>query len=194
MKDRHSLPYLSDFVGKQVRTNSESLIGVRIPGYKDDLSKGIAIGSRIYIDEHTHIEAVRYPEGSDAMSFLSTILTRGRPGITRIANWFFNIFKHLLQHPLRTVRLLLPNRWARECVILLCMQAIDGHINMRWKRSWWSPFRKHLSSEGMAIPTYIPQANEFAEKFAQMTGGTAMTCFQRSFSMFPEPRIAWEVA
>ena len=179
LKDKRSLPNLSDCVGKQVRTNSESLIGVRIPGYKDDLSKGVAIGSRVYIDEHTHIEAVRYPEGSDAMSFLSTILTRGRPGITRIANWFFNIFKFLVQHPIRTFRLLLPNHWARECVILLCMQALDAHINMRWKRSWWSPFRKHLSSEGMQIPTYIPQANEFAEKFAQMTGGTAM-------SMLPE--------
>jgi cholesterol oxidase len=179
LKDKRSLPNLSDAVGKQVRTNSESLIGVRIPGYKDDLSKGVAIGSRVYIDEHTHIEAVRYPEGSDAMSFLSTILTRGRPGITRIANWVLNIIKFLIQHPIRTFRLLLPNRWARECVILLCMQALDAHIDMRWKRSWWSPFRKHLSSEGMQIPTYIPQANEFAEKFARMTGGTAM-------SMLPE--------
>ena len=179
LKDKRSLPNLSDTVGKQVRTNSESLIGVRIPGYKDDLSKGVAIGSRVYIDEHTHIEAVRYPEGSDAMSFLSTILTRGRPGITRIANWLFNIIKFLIRHPIRTFRLLLPSRWARECVILLCMQALDAHINMRWKRSWWSPFRKHLSSEGMQIPTYIPQANEFAEKFARMTGGTAM-------SMLPE--------
>lgn len=31
----------------------------------------------------------------------------------------------------------------------------------------------------MSIPTYIPQANEFAEKFALITGGTAM-------SMLPE--------
>jgi cholesterol oxidase len=174
-----SLPNISDFLGNQVRTNSESLIGVRIPGCADDLSKGVAIGSGVYIDEHTHIEAVRYPEGSNAMSFLSTVLTHGRPGSTRIALWVWNILRSLVQHPLHTLRLLLPWRWARECIILLCMQALDAHINMRWRRSWWSPFQKRLTSEGMNIPTYIPRANEFAEKFARMTGGTAM-------SMLPE--------
>ena len=45
----------------------ESLIGVRVPGTREDLSKGVAIGSGIYIDDHTHIEAVRYPAGSDSM-------------------------------------------------------------------------------------------------------------------------------
>jgi cholesterol oxidase len=59
------------------------------------------------------------------------------------------------------------------------MQALDAHIEMRWRRTWRLPFRKHLVSEGMNIPTYIPQANDFAEKFASMTGGTAM-------SMLPE--------
>ena len=54
------MPAVSSQLGKRVRTNSESLIGVRIPG--EDLSKGIAIGSGVYIDDHTHIEAVRYPE------------------------------------------------------------------------------------------------------------------------------------
>ena len=63
LKDKKSLPKLSDKIGRYVRTNSESLIGVRVPDTSDDLSKGVAIGSGIYIDEHTHIEAVRYPKG-----------------------------------------------------------------------------------------------------------------------------------
>ena len=162
-----------------MRTNSESLIGVRVPNSADDLSKGVAIGSGVYIDEHTHIEAVRYPSGSDAMSMLSTLLTRGRPGIGRIAKWFVSIIASLLRHPFRTLRLLRPKNWARECVILLCMQALDAHINMRWRRSWLPPFRRRLVSRGDRIPTYIPQANDFAEKFARMVGGTAM-------SMLPE--------
>jgi cholesterol oxidase len=179
LKEKRSLPHISDFLGNHVRTNSESLIGVRIPGYHDDLSQGVAIGSGVYIDENTHIEAVRYPRGSNAMSFLSTVLTHGRPGPSRIALWFVNVLKSFFRHPLRTIRLFLPWRWASECVILLCMQALDAHINMRWKRTWNLPFRKHLVSEGMNIPTYIPQANEFAEKLARITGGTAM-------SMLPE--------
>jgi cholesterol oxidase len=179
LKQKRSLPALSDQLGKRVRTNSESLIGVRIPGCSDDLSKGIAIGSGIYIDEHTHIEAVRYPAGSDAMSFLSTLLTGGNPGAGRVALWIKNIIASFLRHPWRTIRVLQPFGWASESVILLCMQALDAHIDMAWKRPWFWPFRRFLVSRGEKIPTFIPAANAFAEKFAAMCGGTAM-------SMVPE--------
>jgi cholesterol oxidase len=179
LKEKGSLPLISDQLGKRVRTNSESLIGVRIPGCREDLSKGVAIGSGVYIDEHTHIEAVRYPSGSDAMSFLSTMLTGGRPGQSRVLLWLKNLACSCLRHPLKTVRLLQPIRWARECIILLCMQAMDAHIDMGWRRSRLWPLRKILVSQGDRVPTYIPRANEFAEKFARHCGGTAM-------SMLPE--------
>jgi cholesterol oxidase len=179
LKEKCSLPAVSSQLGRHVRTNSESLIGARTPGCAQDLSQGIAIGSGIYIDEHTHIEAVRYPRGSDAMGFLTTILTDGRPGPRRIALWLKNIVASLLRHPFKTVRVLQPLGWAREFVILLCMQALDGEIEMRWQRPWFWPFRKFLVSRGEKVPTYIPKANEFAQKFAQLTGGFAM-------SMLPE--------
>ncbi|MBI3475626.1 MAG: GMC family oxidoreductase [Acidobacteria bacterium] len=173
------LPHLSEQIGQHVRTNSESLIGARTPGHSQDLSEGIAIGSGVYIDEHTHIEAVRYPRGSDAMGVLTTILTDGRPGPQRIALWLKNVMASLLRHPLKTVRVLQPWGWAREFVILLCMQALDGEIEMRWQRPWFWPFRKYLVSRGEKVPTYIPKANEFAKVYAQLTGGFAM-------SMLPE--------
>jgi cholesterol oxidase len=179
LKEKGSLPAISGQLGQHVRTNSESLIGARTPGYSQDVSQGIAIGSGIYIDEHTHIEAVRYPSGSDAMGFLTTILTDGRPGPQRIALWLKNIMISLLRHPFKTMRVLQPLGWAREFVILLCMQALDGEIEMRWQRPWFWPFRKFLVSRGKKVPTYIPKANEFARKFAQLTGGFAM-------SMLPE--------
>ena len=172
-------PRISHRIGRYVRTNSESLIGVRVPRSSDDLSKGVAIGSGVYIDEHTHIEAVRYPNGSDAMSVWSTILTGGHPGPGRVALWLKNLASSLFLHPLRTIRVLQPMGWARESVILLCMQALEGHIDMRWQRSWLWPFRKVLVSRGERVPTFIPAANAFAEKFAKIAGGTAM-------SMLPE--------
>jgi cholesterol oxidase len=162
-----------------VRTNSESLIGVRIPNSSEDLSTGVAIGSGVYIDEHTHIEAVRYPAGSDTMGLLATILTGGRPGPGRVALWVRNLFVALLRHPFKTFRILQPVKWAQESVILLCMQALEGHIDMRWERHIYWPFRKFLVSRGQRVPTFIPQANEFAQKFAGIAGGTAM-------SMLPE--------
>ncbi len=179
LKDNGSLPRISDRLGKHVRTNSESIIGARVPRCVDDLSQGIAIGSGIYIDEHTHIEAVRYPKGSDTMGLLTTMLTDGRPGFLRIGMWVKNMLGHLLLHPLKALRLFRPWGWAREATILLCMQAVEGHIEMRWQRSWFWPFSKTLVSRGDKVPTYIPKANEFARKFADVAGGTAM-------SMLPE--------
>jgi cholesterol oxidase len=179
LKEKGSLPAISGQLGQHVRTNSESLIGARTPGYHQDVLQGIAIGSGVYIDEHTHIEAVRYPSGSDVMGFLTTILTDGRPGPRRVALWLKNIIFALLCHPFKTIRVLQPLGWAREFVILLCMQALDGEIEMRWLRPWFWPFRKSLVSRGEKVPTYIPKANEFAKKVAQLTDGFAM-------SMLPE--------
>jgi len=179
LKENGSLPAISPQLGKHVRTNSESLIGVRMPGYHQDLSQGIAIGSGIYIDQDTHIEAVRYPRGSDAMGLLTTILTNGRPGPQRIALWLKNLITSLVRHPIRTLRVLQPLGWAQEFLILLCMQALDGEIEMRWQRPWFWPFRKFLLSQGEKVPTYIPRANQFAQKLAHLTGGVPM-------SMVPE--------
>jgi len=179
LREKGSLPAISATLGKHVRTNSESIIGARVPRCADDLSRGIAIGSGLYIDEHTHIEAVRYPRGSDTMGLLTTMLTDGRPGAGRIGLWAKNVISSLLFHPLRTLRLFRPWGWARECTILLCMQAVEGHIEMRWQKRWYWPFQKMLVSYGDRVPTYIPEANQFARKFASIAGGAAM-------SMLPE--------
>jgi cholesterol oxidase len=175
LKEKGSLPAISDQLGKRVRTNAESLIGIRVPHSQEDLSKGVAIGSGFYLDDHTHIEAARYPEGSDALGVLGTLLTGGRPGWTRIFSWFGTLASALLQHPFRTIRCLHPFGWARESLILLCMQTLDGHIDMRLGRPWFWPFHKVLTSWGARIPTYIPQANDFACKAARMIGGTPMS-------------------
>jgi cholesterol oxidase len=138
-----------------VRTNCESLIGVRVPGSREDLSQGIAIGSGFYLDEHTHIEATRYPAGSDAMGLLATVLTGGEPGRKRILLWIRGLITSLSRHPIRTTRILHPFGWARESIILLCMQTLDGHISMRLGRPWFWPFRRVLRSHGERIPTFI---------------------------------------
>jgi cholesterol oxidase len=175
LKERRSLPAISDRLGDYVRTNCESLIGIRIPGSREDLSKGVAIGSGFFLDDHTHIEAVRYPTGSDAMGLLATMLTAGRPGRSRIGLWIKTVLLSLVRHPWRTLRTLQPFGFAREALILLCMQALEGHIEMRLGRRWFAPFRRALMTRGHRVPTYIPEANEFARKLAGMTGAVPMS-------------------
>jgi cholesterol oxidase len=175
LKNRGSLPAISDQLGNHVRTNSESLIGVRVPHSAEDLSKGIAIGSGIYLDEHTHLEATRYPAGSDCMGLLATPLAGGRPGWHRILTWIGVLLRSLLRHPLHTIRCLHPFGFARETLILLCMQSTEGHIQMRSGRPWYWPLGRSLYSRGNRIPTFIPQANDFARKAADLVGGTALS-------------------
>ena len=175
LKQKGALPAISGALGNRVRTNAESLIGVRVPGCREDLSKGVAIGSGFYLDEHTHIEATRYPAGSDAMGLLGTLLTGGHPGRSRILRWLVQLAGSLLRHPARTTRLLHPFRFARETVIFLCMQSLEGHLDMRMRRRRFRPFHPVLSTYGNKIPSFIPEAHEFARKAAPLIGGTAMS-------------------
>ncbi|HTX39742.1 MAG TPA: GMC family oxidoreductase [Bryobacteraceae bacterium] len=175
LKENGSLPGISSQLGNRVRTNAESLVGVRVPGSREDLSKGLAIGSGFYLDQFTHIEATRYPRGSDAIGLLATVLTGGAPGRNRILLWLKVLAQSLWRHPLRTAHSLHPFGFARESMILLCMQTLDGHIDMRLGRPWFWPFRRVLRSHGRPIPTFIPQANEFARKLAQAVGGTPIS-------------------
>jgi cholesterol oxidase len=170
LKESGALPAISDKLGDGVRTNSESLIGVRFPGKEVDMSKGIAIGSGIHIDRFTHIEATRYSRGSDALGLLATMLVNGT-GLSRIGRWIATA----LRHPITFARAGWPFGFARQTLIFLVMQTIDATLRMRLRRRWYWPFSRTLSTEGERIPTNIPQANVFAEKAAATFGGIAIT-------------------
>ncbi|MGA8940092.1 MAG: GMC family oxidoreductase [Acidobacteriaceae bacterium] len=175
LKEAGALPQISDALGRGVRTNAESLIGIRFPGSTVDLSKGIAIGSGMYLDRHTHIEATRYPDGSDAMGLLTTLLARGRPGWTRWFGCIAALLKMMLSRPRTALRVLSPRGFARESMILLCMRTLEGTLTMRLKRRPWWPFSKQLVTVGDGIPACIPEANDFAARAAASMGGVAVT-------------------
>jgi len=169
-KLRGSLPAISERVGCEVRTNAESLVGVRFPGKKYDLSKGIAIGSGIHIDQFTHIEATRYSRGSDVLGLIATLLVSGK-GWGRILRWLACAFRH----PVRFARAAWPFGFARQTLIFLVMQTLDASLRMRLRRRWFWPFTHLLCSEGNRIPTNIPQANAFVERAAAELGGVPIT-------------------
>lgn len=180
-KESGALPHLSNQLGEFVRTNSESIIGVRLDDKTKTMSDGVAIGSGIHIDDNTHIEAVRYPAGSDSTWGLTTAMTHGRPGPTRILTWTWN----LIRHPLKAMKNALPFNFAKTTVILLVMQTMDGHIGMKLRRSMVNPFRKVLDTKGEKIPTYIPQANQFADKMAAKFPGAPITSVTEIFLNIP---------
>ena len=147
MKMKGSLPAVSERLGHDVRTNSESLIGVRFPGKQFDMSKGIAIGSGIHIDRFTHIEATRYSRGSDALGLIATMLVTGK-GWRRIFAWIGTAFRH----PIQFFRAGWPFGFARQTLIFLVMQTIDATLQFRLRRRWFWPFEALADVRGAADP------------------------------------------
>ena len=171
-KEQGTLDRLSPALGSRVRTNSETLTGVTARDDRVDYSRGIAITSSIYPDDVTHVEPVRYPEGSNMMSLLATIFVEAENPWIRRFKWFSSIFTH----PVTFLRVLWPfGGWARRSIILLVMQTIDNSVRVYRKRRWWWPFTRSLVSEREdkreKVPVYIPQAQEVTKALAYKING-----------------------
>ncbi|MHA1568706.1 MAG: GMC oxidoreductase [Alphaproteobacteria bacterium] len=163
------LPDLSDRLGYKFRTNSEVLVGARTNQKDVSYSEGIAITSILNVTDETSIEVARYPEGSDVMGALASVLTDSGTKYTRPLKYFWRCLTHPLQF-LKSVKIF---GWAKRTIILLVMQVYDNSLQIKLVRSWLRPWRLRLvskSPEG-GIPTYIPEGNAAAKALAEKTGG-----------------------
>jgi cholesterol oxidase len=177
-KARGWLPGISDQLGRVVRTNSEALLGVQAPDRRVDYSQGIAITSGIYPDDVTHIETVRYGKGQNLMFLLGTVLTGGGKPWPRQLRFLVNV----LRHPLHFLSGLWPFHRAVRSTVLLVMQKIDNWLRLEYRRRWWRLGRRGMTSNWhtrQPVPSYIPVANEFAERMAEKQGG-------KPYSVLPE--------
>jgi cholesterol oxidase len=164
-----TLPDISPRLGYLTRTNSESLLGVRIGKPKHDYTQGVAITSSWHPDENTHIEPVRYGKGSNAMGLLNTVMTDGG---TRRHRWA-QMFLTLLRNPL-LVRLLIPRKWSERVIILLVMQTLNNSIAVLRRKTRFGRARLTTTQgEGEPNPTWIPVANRAADQLAENVGGMA---------------------
>jgi cholesterol oxidase len=168
-----SLPRISSRLGELVRTNSESILAVRVPeDYPDDLTKRVAITSSIYPDPHTHIETVTYGEAGDSMSTLNTLLVGDGTRVTRP----LKLLGQILRHPVNFARVLWPRGTSRRTIILLVMQTLDNAIALRPKLKRSGEVRLQTEQDPeRPNPTFIPVANEAAEWLAKRTGGIAQS-------------------
>ena len=169
-----SLPLISQKLGALVRTNSEALMGVIHRDDQVNYSEGIAITSIVKADEFTRVEPVRYPDGSSLMRLISAPLIYARGGILKRLLITIGAF---LRHPLDSLRTHFLPGWARRSTILLVMQTIDNHMQMKLGRSIYTLFRHGLVAEPdpeHTIPARIDAAHEVTWAFAQKTKGIPM--------------------
>ncbi len=159
-----SLPKLSNMVGKGIRTNSESLLGVTVPTKDSVFSDGIAITSILHLDDKSSVEPVRYPSGSGFWRMLMFPMLDGR-------NWFVRLSKvvaEILRHPLKWGKLYFVPDWAKHTQILLFMQTIDS--TLRFDKG--TIRMKSRIDKGKAPTAFIPEARKTAKSYANIVGGT----------------------
>jgi len=175
LKERpDGLPRLSERVGDGVRTNSEALLGVVTPKTDRDLSKGIAIGSILHTDEHSHLEPVRYSAGAGFFRLLSAPYVTGDKVVTRLAR----LIGTMLQHPLKLLKVMTVGDYAKQTVILLYMRTTDGYLRMQRGRALTTGLRKGITTSvqaGEAPTANMPEAAELGRRMAEKLEGMPMS-------------------
>ena len=169
MKTTGVLPKISDYLGKLSRTNSEALTGSIMPKGGIDFSKGSAITSSFFPDDHTHVEPVRYGKGSNFMGLLQTVMTDGEKIRDRRKQWL----RQVVTKPSLLLKILDVRQWSERTVVALIMQNVDSAISVSSKRGLFG-FRLTSKNDSLTPnATYIPAANEVARRVAENNGGIA---------------------
>jgi cholesterol oxidase len=174
-----NLPDISAQLGKVVRTNSEAVVGVLSRDKEIDLTRGTAISSHFYPDDHTHITQNRFPEGYTFMKWLTGPLVNHNRPVARS----FKTLVNMLLNPLRMYRLWFGKNWYRRVTILTVMQHLDNRIAFKYGRRPWLLFKKGLKSvpaPGRSAPTNLPVANRAAETLARTSGGEPLNIITES--------------
>ena len=161
-----SLPLLSDKVGDDIRTNNETLSSVSSLDKKKDLSKGVAIGSLLHTDDNSHLEIVRYSEGSGFWKLLHLPLSTGKNVLTRLRK----MTVQLMKSPYSYFKLYFLNSWAKSTAVLLFMQSIDS--TLRFKNNFFGMMVSSVST-GIKPSPNIPESIELTNKYSKIINGKA---------------------
>ena len=171
---KKSLPDLSPRLGDMVRTNSEALLGSIARKSDINYSEGVSISSIFNADEVTRVEPVRYPNGSSLMRFL------GAPLVSDVTNIPARIIRSLtwiFSNPIDFLRAMVFPGWAHNVTILLIMQNVDNHMQLRIGRSPLTLFRRGLVAErgtDHQINARVDAGHDVAREFAKRINGAAL--------------------
>ncbi len=170
-REAGALPELSPRLGRQVRTNSEAITAVLAQETDLDLTEGPAISSDFHANPHTHITQNRVPASYWFMKLYASPLVDGARPLLRA----LKTLGVSLRHPLRSTASLRVRRdWHKRITLISTMQHLDNQMAFSWGRSLFSGFKPGLRSQisgDRRAPTYIPEANQAARTFAEVSGG-----------------------
>jgi cholesterol oxidase len=177
-----TLPRISDRLGKLVRTNSESMTAVTVPQDKG-WGRSVSITSSMHPTPSSHLEAVTYGTGGNAMGLMFTLLTGDGTRLTRP----LKLLAQIARHPIRFVRVTNPRGWSQRSLITGVMQTTDTSLSLVPKRRIIGR-RLRLSTRqdpDNPTPTFLPVANDIAQRLADRTGGTAQSWLTEALFNIP---------
>jgi cholesterol oxidase len=163
-----TLPNLSDTLGEQIRTNSESLCGVH--SYDKKLNNGIAISSVFNPDDNTHIEVVKYSDGADVMGTLSTYATGPGSGPVRTMKLIGNFITNP-QLIGMLIKRIIQKKWAKHTIIFLVMQSLDSSMKMVWKKGLFGGSIGMQNEGNQKVPSYIEIGQQVMTDYAKKING-----------------------
>jgi cholesterol oxidase len=163
-----TLSRLSDTLGTNIRTNSESLCGVSNANRK--LNHGVAISSYFNPDVHTHIEVVKYNDTSGAMGRLGVPAVGVGNGFVRTGK----LLAKIMRYPVRFVRAFFNvRRWGENSIIFLVMQSHDSAMRLRLKKSLAGRRLSFIHDRTSRVPAYIAIGQEVMHRYAKKVDGIA---------------------
>ena len=166
-QDHRTLPDLSDRLGENLRTNSESLCG--IAGIEEKMNHGIAISRVFAPDENTHVELVKYSNGSGMMGLLSVIAAGDGPAPVRTLKMLWNF----VTGP-RKVFNVLRREFGEHSVILLVMQSLDNALKMKWSKGLFGGRLSVANGADNRVPAYLEVGQDVMHRYAEKTNGVSM--------------------
>lgn len=175
---KKSLPNLGPRLGEMIRTNNEALIMAVTNEKSKNLSKGIAIGSILELDENSHLEPVRYGEGSGFWRLGITPMILDTKFFRRV----FKMFKELVKSPIQWLKIYFVSDFARRSTVLLFMQHLDSTLKL--KTHWLFGYKSRLSS-GNAPTPFIPEAHKVANEYSKIINGKPVVLFTETIMGTP---------
>jgi len=169
LKQKHkykTLPFLSDKLGHEIRTNSETLCAVS--GANEKLNNGLAITSVFNPDSNTHVEIVKYPDRSNAMKWFFGL------SVNKYSSSFRRTMQLLLKtaiHPLKFFKIVFNYKWSTNTIIFLVMQNFNNSMKIKLRKSIFGLRLKIDNSGSQRVPAYIDVGQKVMETYAKLSGG-----------------------
>jgi cholesterol oxidase len=184
--ETRSLPELPSRLGEKVRTNSEAFLGVFQKRSPVDHSKGIAISSIVQADDSTHIEPLRFSEGSSLLLWLlgAPLIEAGGSFLARLGKTLWGI----LRRPIDYLNSKYIPGLSRRSVAIMVMQTADNHMSLHLGRGLLTLFRKRIVAEHdprNAIPVNIRLGHQAVRSLAKNLRGTPAGTVQEGLLNVP---------